>query len=62
MALEILSKYMEAAVEWTFVCICVSFWAVGMISIWKWFINAMRRMLRHLFPGFHRKHGAEDDV
>lgn len=62
MAFEILGKYMEAAVEWTFVVICISFWAVGMISIWKWFLAVLRRMLHHLFPGFRRKHEVNDDV
>ena len=46
---------METAVQWTFVCICIAFWAVGIIAIWKWFIGVLHRMLRYLFPRRFRK-------
>ena len=55
MTLELLVRFMETAVKWTVVCICVSFWAVGMISIWMWFIGILGKQLHRLFPELREK-------
>ena len=55
-------SFMETAVQWTFVCICIAFWAVGVIAIWKWFIGVLHRMLRYLFPRRFRKEEDYDNA
>ena len=53
---------MEQAVQWTFIAMCICFWAIGMISIWKWFIGVVRRMLRYLFPQKFKKNEVRDNA
>lgn len=53
---------MEQTVQWTFILICVGFWCIGLIAIWKWFIGVIRRMLRYLFPKKFRKYEDNDNA
>ena len=55
MATDMIYSFMEQTVRWTFLAMCICFWGIGMISIWKWFIGVARRMLRYLFPNKFRK-------
>ena len=62
MITETIDMIMETVAQWTFICICVSFWAVGILYIWKWFIIILRCMILHLFPGLKRKYEVKDNV
>lgn len=62
MTADMIYSFMEQAVQWTFIVMCICFWGVGMISIWKWFIGVVRRMLRYLFPYKFRKKEEKDNA
>ena len=62
MATEVIYGFMEQTVQWTFILICIGFWCIGLIAIWKWFIGVIRRMLRYLFPKRFRKYEDNDNA
>ena len=55
MTTEVIYRFMEQAVQWTFIIMCISFCLIGLVAIWKWFIGVVGRMLRYLFPRKLRK-------
>lgn len=62
MTTEMIYSFMEQTVQWTFIIMCICFWGIGMIAIWKWFVGVVRRMLRYLFPRKFRKNEDRDNV
>ena len=62
MITEMIDCFMETVVRWTFICIFVTFWALGVILIWKWFIRVLRHMVLYLFPKKRKKNEVKDNV
>ena len=50
MTVEVINQLMDAMVRGTLTGICIAFWLLCMIGIWKWFIGVMKRALFCLFP------------
>ena len=51
MTVEVINQLMDAMVRGTLTGICIAFWLLCMIGIWKWFIGVMKKALFYLFPG-----------
>ena len=51
MTVEVINQLMDAMVRGTLTGICIAFWLLCMIGIWKWFIGVTKKALFYLFPG-----------
>lgn len=50
MTMETVNNLLEAACRGTLLGICISFWILGLASIWKWFLGTAKKILHWLFP------------
>ena len=48
---EMINDFMEMLVHSTITGICLAFWLIALMGIWKWFLGMMKRALLYLFPG-----------
>ncbi len=51
MTTEMINTFMDSIIRGTLTGICLSFWILGMVAIWKWFLGIMKRALLYIFPG-----------
>lgn len=50
MTIEMFNEILEAMARGTLLGICASFWIMGIVAIWKWFLSIAKRFLHWLFP------------
>ena len=48
---EMINDFMDMLVHSTITGICLAFWIIALMGIWKWFLGVMKRALFYLFPG-----------
>ena len=48
---EMINDFMEMLDHSTITGICLAFWLIDLMGIWKWFLGMMKRALLYLFPG-----------
>ena len=48
---EMINDFMDMLVHSTITGICLAFWIIALMGIWKWFLGMMKRALLYLFPG-----------
>lgn len=51
MTVETIEQFMDSMVRGTLNGICLAFWLLCLVSVWKWFLGVMKRALFCLFPG-----------
>lgn len=57
MTMETICMILNAMMEGTLAGICITFWLFTIAMIWKWFVNIIKKMFRHLFPNLFKKSG-----
>lgn len=55
MTMETICMILNAMMEGTLAGICITFWLFTIAIIWKWFVNIIKKMFRHLFPSMFKK-------
>ncbi len=50
MTAEMIEKFMDSMVRGTLNGICLAFWLMCLVGVWKWFFGVMKRALFYLFP------------
>lgn len=55
MTMETICMILNAIMEGTLAGICITFWLFTIAIIWKWFVNIIKKMFRHLFPNIFKK-------
>ena len=51
MTIEMIRQFIDSLVRGTFDGICLAFWIVCLMAVWKWFLGLMKKALFYLFPG-----------
>lgn len=53
MTAEMINEFMNTIVQGTLTGVCLAFWFMCIVGVWRWFIGVMKRVLFYLFPGLH---------
>ena len=51
---EMINDFMDMLVHSTITGICLAFWIIALMGIWKWFLGVMKRALFYLFYMYYR--------
>lgn len=53
--MDVLNTLIDASIRGTLFGITLFFWGFGLVSIWKWFLNVIKRSIHWLFPNLMKK-------
>ena len=51
MTIQMIRRIIECVTTATINGICLGFWMIFIVEVWKWAFGTMRRALLNLFPG-----------
>ena len=50
-----LNTLIDASIRGTMLGITIFFWIFGLVTIWKWILNVIKRLVHWLFPNLKKK-------
>jgi hypothetical protein len=59
--MDTLNALIDASIRGTLLGITAVFWIFGLVAIWKWFLNIIKRLLHWLFPNLMKKKDKDNE-
>lgn len=53
--MDTLNTLIDASIRGTMLGITIFFWIFGLVTIWKWLLNVIKRLVYWLFPNLKKK-------
>ncbi|MFR2835583.1 MAG: hypothetical protein ACLTCI_01350 [[Clostridium] nexile] len=53
--MDTLNTLIDASIRGTMLGITIFFWIFGLVTIWKWILNVIKRLVYWLFPNLKKK-------
>lgn len=53
--MDTLNTLIDVSIRGTMLGITVFFWIFGLVTIWKWLLNVIKRLVHWLFPNLKKK-------
>ena len=53
--METLNTLIDASIRGTMLGITIFFWIFGLVTIWKWLLNVIKRLVHWVFPNLKKK-------
>lgn len=53
--MDTLNTLIDASIRGTMLGITIFFWIFGFVTIWKWILNVIKRLVHWLFPNLKKK-------
>ena len=53
--MDTLNMLIDASIRGTMRGITIFFWIFGLVTIWKWLLNVIKRLVHWLFPNLKKK-------
>lgn len=53
--MDTLNTLIDASIRGTMLGITIFFWIFGLVTIWKWLLNVIKRLVHWLFPNLRKK-------
>ena len=53
--MDTLNTLIDASIRGTMLGITIFFWIFGLVTIWKWILNVIKRLVHWLFPNLEKK-------
>lgn len=61
MTMEMLSEIMDAMIRGSLIGFLASFWLMGLIAVWRWFLGVVKRFLHWINPKWFNPKTEETD-
>ena len=61
MTMEMLNEIMDAMIRGSLIGFLASFWLMGLVAIWRWFLGVVKRFLHWLCPKWFKPKTEETD-
>ena len=55
MTAEMIEQFMDSMTRGTLNGICLAFWLLCLVGVWKWFLGVTKRALFYLFPSLKER-------
>ena len=53
--MDTLNTLIDASIRGTMLGITIFFWIFGLVTIWKWILNVIKRLVHWLLPNLKKK-------
>lgn len=53
--MDTLNTLTDASIRGTMLGITIFFWIFGLVTIWKWLLNVIKRLVHWVFPNLKKK-------
>lgn len=53
--MDTLNTLIDASIRGTMLGITIFFWIFGLVTIWKWLLNVIQRLVHWVFPNLKKK-------
>lgn len=53
--MDTLNTLIDASIRGTMLGITIFFWIFGLVTIWKWILNVIKRLVHWVFPNLKKK-------
>lgn len=53
--MDTLNTLIDASIRGTMLGITIFFWIFGLVTIWKWLLSVIKRLVHWLFPNLKKK-------
>lgn len=61
MTMEMLNEIMDAMIRGSLIGFLASFWLMGLIAVWRWFLGVVKRFLHWINPKWFNPKTEETD-
>ena len=61
MTMEMLNEIMDAMIRGSLIGFFASFWLMGLVAVWRWFLGIVKRFLHWLNPKWFKPKTEEAD-
>ena len=61
MTMEMLNEIMDAMIRGSLIGFLASFWLMGLIAVWRWFLGVVKRFLHWINPKWFNTKTEEND-
>ena len=61
MTMEMLNEIMDAMIRGSLIRFLASFWLMGLIAVWRWFLGVVKRFLHWINPKWFNPKPEETD-
>lgn len=61
MTMEMLNEIMDAMIRGSLIGFLASFWLMGLIAVWRWFLGIVKRFLHWINPKWFNPKTEETD-
>ena len=61
MTMEMLNEIMDAMIRGSLIGFLASFWLMGLIAVWRWFLEVIKRFLHWINPKWFNPKTEETD-
>ena len=61
MTMEMLNEIMDAMIRGSLIGFLASFWLMGLIAVWRWFLGVVKRFLHWINPTWFNPKTEETD-